>query len=305
MKTCKKILVTALCALMILSLFAGCGASPAMKDSYSGNSYYENSTPQAPQESGVNGSGSPASVPENRKWIVTVRISAETDDLTALMEKLNGQIAQYGGYIERQYGSDGSYADLTIRIPADRVDGFLNGVEHSANVTSTSKELTDVTLNYVATESRVKALETEQERLLELLSQAADLSDILAIEDRLTDVRYELESTASQLRMLSNMVDYATVDLNIREVKVFTPVAERTVWQRISDGFTENLSDVGEFLTDLLVAVLAGLPTLVLLAAVITVIVLIARHSSRKRKAKRAISVPTPPAEPENDPETR
>ena len=65
----------------------------------------------------------------------------------------------------------------------------------------------NVTLQYVSTESRVKALETEQTRLLELLENAETMEDLLTIEARLTDVRWELENYASQLRVLDNQVN--------------------------------------------------------------------------------------------------
>ena len=52
----------------------------------------------------------------------------------------------------------------------------------------------DVTLRYVDVDSHKKALETEQERLLALLEKAENVEDIITIENRLSDVRYELEN---------------------------------------------------------------------------------------------------------------
>ena len=145
-----------------------------------------------------------AQLPESRKWIVTMYVTAETEDLDAMTASLNETIAGLGGYVEDQNIYNGSAyssrryrsASLTVRIPADQADGFVQEVSGYANIVSQEKNLEDVTLQYVDTESRLAALETEEERLLELLAQAETMSDLLEIESRLTDVRYELESAA-------------------------------------------------------------------------------------------------------------
>mgnify|MGYP002226154573 CR=1 FL=1 len=85
-----------------------------------------------------------------------------------------------------------------------------------------------MTLTYVDLQSHRDALQTEQERLLQLLEQAESIEDIITIEQRLSDVRYQLESMESQLRSYDNQVDYSTVYLYIDEVEVYTPVEEET-----------------------------------------------------------------------------
>lgn len=71
------------------------------------------------------------------------------------------------------------------------------------------------------------------------------MEDLLTIEARLTDVRYELESAASQLKLYDSLVSYSTVYLTIEEVQKLTPVQEQSTWERISTGFWENLQIFG------------------------------------------------------------
>ena len=105
-----------------------------------------------------------------QKLIRRVNIDAETEDLDALLESLTVQISSLGGYIEQQNLYNGSAyasyrsrnANLTIRIPADQLDGFVGQVKDASNVISYSESQEDVTLTYVSTESRIKALETEE-----------------------------------------------------------------------------------------------------------------------------------------------
>ena len=146
----------------------------------------------------------------------------------------------------------------------------------------------DVTLQYVATESRITALTTEQTRLLELLAKAENMNDLLLIEARLTEVRTELEEYTSQLRLFDNLVDYATIRLRISEVKEYTPTQEKTFWQRIGSGFMDNLKDLGTGLSNFVVFLITSLPYLVLIAAILLLILLAVKSGLKNRKKNKA-----------------
>lgn len=304
----KKLTALLLTALLILSLFTACGASsiaqsaPAMKDSY----VVEEMAAEAPAAmmqataNTMSGAGSPdASVlPENRKWIITVNMEAETENLDTLLPALEEKVGSLKGYLEGQDIYNGSsyasrrhrYANLTIRIPADHVDAFTEDMAGIANVVSTDLRREDITLTYVATESKVTALKTEEARLLELLAQAETMSDLLEIEARLSDVRYELESHASRLRLYDNQIDYATIYLYISEVQEYTPVVEKTVGQRIRDGFADSIKGLKEGCVDFVVWILANSPYLVVWGLVLAAAVIAVRKLPKRpirRKAKK------------------
>ena len=302
MKKMTAILVT-LC--MLAALLAGCGgaskstqafdAAAAAPAEAANGAYYDMESAKS-EDGGLTGDTDSTVLPEGRKWIITVNMSAETEDLDALMEALNGKISGLGGYVEDQDSYNGSMyssrryrsASLTVRIPAQRVDEFTEEMSGIANVVSTNLSREDITLSYVATESRVKALQTEEARLLELMEQAETMADLLEIESRLTDVRYELENRASQLRLYDNQVDYATIYLSIDEVQEYTPVEEPTVWERISGGFVSSVKGVGNGLLDLLVWVLAKSPYLVILGGVTAGVVVLIKKRKVRRAAKKA-----------------
>ena len=299
----KKHLSLILALALLLTLLAGCGGSGSTASYDSGMVEYAMSdeAAMAPAEGAAKkndtaDTGS-AALPESRKWIVTVDLTAETDDLDALRAALDAKIAASNGYVENQniyngstYQSGRRYrsASLTIRIPAGQVDAFLQDMGGIANIVRQNKSIEDVTLNYVATESRLNALQTEEARLLELLSQAETMSDLLEIEQRLAEVRYELENYASQKRLYDNQIDYATVYLSIEEVQEYTPVEEPTLWERISKGFKDNLEGVGDDLLDVLVWLIVSIPYLVVLAVVVVIVVLIVKRIRRRRAAKKA-----------------
>lgn len=298
----KKILALLMAALMLITLFAGCGAASdhnTSADAAAPQEMYEMEEPAAGEIYGAVTNSSAAadqSVSGEQKLIKRVNMDVETEDLDGLLPTLSEKIEDLGGYIESQELHNGSAyssyrrrsANMTIRIPADKLGSFVEDVRGASNVVTYNESTENVTLTYVSTESRMKALQVEEERLLELLAKAENMTDLLEIESRLTDVRYELENVTSQLRVLSNQVDYATVNLYIDQVKVYTEVEPQTVWQRIGSGFSENLTDIGEDLVDFFVWLVTYSPQLIVLSLIVAAVILVIRRRTKKRKVNKS-----------------
>lgn len=293
----KRFLAMSLAILVITALFAGCNASydgaknMAAQDMAAGSSESEL----------ADSAGNTGSVtPQNQKLIRTLYLDAETENMDALLPAIDGRIAELGGYVEaREVSNDSLYsqsgyrwASLTIRIPAENLDTFVDHVSESSNITSNRETTEDVTLKYIATESRITALETEQTRLLELLAKAETMNDLLLIESRLTEVRTELEQVTSTLRLYDNLVNYGTIHLYLTQVEQYTEPEPETFWERIGSGFVESLQGLGTFLLELLIFLIVSLPYLIPIGGiVILVIVLYKRHKKKKSQG------PTPPAQ--------
>ncbi len=289
----KKLFSVTLVLLLVFSLLAGCSTVSTEKN---GLAYDAAPNEEAKYDNALSDSSESASstgTPQNQKLIKTVRISAETEDLDTILSKIDTRITELNGYVESRQVYNGSaysgrssrYAELTVRIPVASLDRFVDHVSETSNIISSNESTQDVTLSYVATESRIKALNTEEERLLELLAKAETMDDLLLIESRLTEVRAELEKHVSQMRLYDNLVDYGTIHLNLQEVKKYTVVEEpETVWERIGSGFMESLQDLGDFGVELFVFLIVALPYLVLIAAVAVGVILLIKHGKRKKK---------------------
>lgn len=232
-----------------------------------------------------------------RKLIKTVDLNVETESYDTLVAGLETQIEGLGGYIEYQYQYNGSgysnyqetrYANMQVRIPVNRLEEFIVRVGEQSNITNKEERVEDVTLRYVDLESHKNALMTEQERLLDLLTVAETVEDIITIEQRLSDVRYQLESMESQLRTLDNQIDYSTINLSIREVKRLTPTQEKTVWDKIKNGFSESIYNVGHGMMNFFIWFVVNIPYIVIWAVVIFAAFLIIKAIIKKKFKKSA-----------------
>ena len=292
-------LITVMMAVMLVFCMAGCSeVSVADKDAVAESGYNRGDAvygygEEAPAETIASSTADKSRNETNQKLIRTVRIEAQTQEMDTLLAQMDAKISYLGGYVESKNIRNGSTsttksirtASLSIRIPAERMDEFLTHITGQSNIISMSENVEDVTLRYVATQSRITALEVEQQRLLELLEKAENMSDLLEIETRLTDVRTELEEVVSQLQLYDNLVDYGTLDLTITEVKEFEVVVEElTVWQRIGNGLSENWQGMCDGFVELFILLVVSLPFLIPVGVIAIGVILTIKICSKKGK---------------------
>lgn len=300
----RKFLAVLLTVLLVAGLFAGCGKAamdnmaqaPESAPDYDYS--YGSSANGALDEGLVDSTGSADAnvTPQNQKLIRTVYLDAETEDMDILLGQVQQRVSELGGYVEaRQIYNGSAYsssryrsASLTIRIPADKLDSFVAHVGEVSNITNSSETADDVTLQYVSIESRIEALKIEEDRLLELLSQADSMTDLLTIESRLTEVRYELENITSQLRVLENKVNYGTIHLDITEVVEYTEPEPENGWQRMGKGFVNSLKGLWTGIKEVAIFLVAALPYLALVAGIALAVIFIIRGSVRRKRRKNA-----------------
>ena len=321
------VLVTLLTLVMAFSL-AGCGAAskyaaadtaaaveaPQMNGSGAADMDYDVKEDAAYEEvaetadaadDGMTGGTDPGTskaAQTSEKIIYTYNYSVETKQFDTFMDTVQKRINEYGGYLESSETNGNAnlnitrYANMVIRIPADKMDQFLSMVKENSNVTYSGCSTENVTLSYVDLQSHIKSLKIEQETLMDLLERATKLEDVLTLQAQLTDVRYQLESYESQLRVYDNRIDYATLYLDINEVERETKVADKLSYgEEISQGLSDTFYSIGQGLRSFSIWLIVNLPLLLLWAVIIVVIVWIVRKVLKghekwqeKRREKKA-----------------
>jgi len=228
-----------------------------------------------------------------RKVIKNASLNLQTLNFDEFQTALDGKIAESGAYLQYADVSGSDYyggrksANYTIRVPEANLNRFLAGMEGIATVVNKTVGEEDITLNYVDTEARIKTLEIEQERLLALLEKADNLEYIIQLEQRLSEVRYNIESFQSRLRTYDDKITYSTVHIYVYEVTRVQEKAPETLWERISNGWADTLYDISEGAQNFLVWFVINIPYLVFWGVVIVVLVVILKKQNTKRKAKK------------------
>lgn len=244
----------------------------------------EDSLAQAPSQD--------AQTISERKLIRNVNLDLETREFDALTKAISDAVTSFGGYIEQSdvsgtsltYSGNRSqrYSNITARIPSDHLDAFLTEVSNQGNVTYKNESIQDVTLQYTDISSRKKTLQLEQTRLWELLEKAESVDAVIALESRLSEVRYQIESLESQLRTLDNQIVYSTVSISIQEVQVLTSTDPDRITTRIQKGLSRSIYQLQTSFVNFVVWFVSSLPILVVAVVLILLALLIFRVLRKK-----------------------
>lgn len=311
----KKALSLLLAALLVFALCA-CGsadtASGAPAASYD-MAYTEAAYPAEAEEYGgfavtggtqlESGSGAaPKGSPE--KLIYSASATVETTEFDGTIEKLSALVEQYGGFVEsssvngsnyytqsRGYSST-RYASYVIRVPSEKFSALMGSLSTLGNVPYSHTYTENITAQYYDTDARLTAYQTQEARLLEMMEAAKTVEDLIAIEEKLTELRYQIESLQSTLKNWDRQVAYSTLDLEVQEVVEYTPESRMSYGQELALALCSGLKRTGEFFKDLLLAIVGALPALVILAVVLAILIPVWKKRRKARKARK-----NPPAE--------
>ena len=254
------------------------------------------------------GSGAaPEGSPE--KLIYSASATVETTEFDRTIEKLSALVEQYGGFVEsssingsnyytqsRGYSSE-RYASYVIRVPSGKFSALMGSLSTLGNVPYSHTYTENITAQYYDTDARLTAYQTQEARLLEMMEAAETVEDLIAIEEKLTELRYQIESLQSTLKNWDRQVAYSTLDLEVQEVVEYTPESRMSYGQELALALTNGLRRTGEFFKDLLLAIVGALPALVILAVVLAILIPVWK---KRRKARRAKKNP-PPENPKQE----
>lgn len=315
----KKTALIILALILSLNIFAGCSASDyksSKEDSYSPGTSFENSSsgswtedssdmeykePVSDVDESYGGgyiTNTSAAYNFSDKIIYTANVymeSLEFDESISAIERLTETVK---GFYEYSYVKGENYtstyygnvsyrtAEFTIRVPSEHFASVKSDLYSIGNITSLTTYSDNVTTEYYDTQSRLTAYRTEETRLLELIEIAETLEEILIIEDRLSSVRYSIESLTTSLQSMDSRVSYSTIQIYLTEVKELTETKEEelTYWQQLGEGFKNTLKSIGKFFKSLFRVIVTILPVLIIIMVVTVVFIIIHKKRSKKKK---------------------
>lgn len=150
---------------------------------------------------------------------IVVRDPAESaKEISRLADELGGFVVSSNVYESTfsDVGVTAIRANITIRVPADRLDEALDRIEKGASeVQNRSVSGEDVTQQYTDLQSRLRNLEAAEAQLREIMASADKTEDVLSVYNQLVQVRGEIETVKGQIQYFeqSSRLSSVTVDL--------------------------------------------------------------------------------------------
>jgi len=229
-----------------------------------------------------------------RKYILTYRYYLETLEFEKAEANLEHMVENSFGFFESTEVSGRSINDenrrrrgnYTIRIPKEKVNEFVDGLQGIGNVLDSNSFVEDVTSRYYDMDARIRTLKIQEERLLAILEKADELEYIIELERELSDVRYEIESYTSSFRRLEDQISYSTVYVELQEVYEKTVIKQQplTFTEKLTRGFLDSVEDVKDLLENLILFLLTNIPLFVLLLVSAFALYRIIRYGIKRRK---------------------
>ena len=266
---------------------------------YAGDvSPYAYTDEEAAYDSGANGvglmmsaaSGADDTAVDTTKIIRTASLTLGSQDFEQDLEQLQAYCKDSGGWVS--YVSQSGDADkanrrasLTLRIPVEKLDELLAGAEGYGRVISRTETAEDVTESYQDTAARLATQQAKMERLQALMNDTASLSDLLELESAIADTQYTIDSLQSRLNSTDSQVNYATVDVSLREESAAEAVTtrEKSLGERVLAGLQTGWETFAGFMKDMVVFLSAALPYL----AAVAIVTIIVRLICRKRRSDK------------------
>jgi Domain of unknown function (DUF4349) len=212
---------------------------------------------------------------DDRKMVRTSSMALIVQNPAEVSEKIRALAEGMGGYLvssEVTGGRDATKGSLTIRVPAARYEEARAAIRKlGVRIESEKVEAQDMTRQYVDDEAGLRNLRAAETQYLAILKQARTVKDTLAVSDKLSEVRGEIEQQQAEFDTLSKQVETVAIAVSLQaeaEAQVFG-LQWRPLYQ-IKLALRDGLDGLGDYATTM-TAIILYLPTIILWLATILV----------------------------------
>jgi len=250
----------------------------------------------------------PSAQSAERKIIRDANITMEVEDVQQSYDDILAVIKGYNGYESgMNMGTDynGTPAiTATLKIPADKLDSFMDYIKEQGNIKNSSISSSDITDQYYDSQTRLTNLEKTLDKYYEFLANAKTVDEQLKVTNYINDLTTQIEQLKGSLQRWDSQVNYSTVTLYLYR-PYEAPKAERVIkWSSlslndmgwlISSGFVKVCNGIFSVVQWILIAVITALPVIIPVGIVLFFAI---RHRKKKKKQKlsqKQEQIQTPP----------
>lgn len=221
------------------------------------------------------------------KLVYYCNLEIETLDYPATMTSIKETITRYGGIIQSERESDSGHDwyyenyrktsgtmrnYLEVRVPSKDYNNFLAELDGVGKVISKSTSVDNISQQYYDTTAQIEALRIQEKNLLEMLEKCETIEDMITVEQRLSEVQYELNNLQTTRRYMDMDVAYSYVNIGVTEVMEYRqdrePVRRNTFVDRLKNTFLSTGRGFLSFLEGLLFLVIRLSPYILIIAVI-------------------------------------
>jgi hypothetical protein len=237
----------------------------------------------------------------DRLIIKNADLAIVVPDPSADMARISKMAEEMGGYVvssnltQSYYGPNSIEVpdvSIVIRVPVERLDEALAKIKETAvkvNYENTSSA--DVTSEYVDLQSRLSAKQAAEKKLLEILEDAKDTEDVLAVYTQLQMIQTEIESLKGQIKYYEQSAALSSVSIRLIAEEGTQPITIEP-WRPggAVNQAIENLANFFQNFVDFLINfAIFVLPALILIAIPLLLVFLAGRALFRRVRKSTVI----------------
>ena len=206
----------------------------------------------------------------------SINYDQDYDKLTKLVDDHKGYIESSNLNIDTGRNGDENIRNFgaSIKIPQEESNKFKNEIVKIGKIIYQSSYTNDLTSSYKDINIRLSSKEKELDKLNDLMKNAKNIDETMAIQARILEVEDEIDQMKSMIKDVDSKVTYDTFDININEVYDYNNYANNNpdFSSRIKEAFKDSIHIFSKFWQDLLVAIVSIWP-LILVAIIIIYII--------------------------------
>lgn len=222
------------------------------------------------------------------------RLIIKNGELTIEIEKYDKAVSQLtkiadslGGYISDAqmniHYTGVREGRLEIRIPAEKFETAMDLIKKTAvKIERENTKASDVTEEFYDLEARLSNKKKAELRMQEILRTAKTVSEILSVEESLTDIREDIERFEGRLRYLSDQTAVSTIKITLHEKYPLEVSRSGGFWRTIGDGFVDGFKGFAVVLRGTITFLIAGIPIFALFFLIVFLIIKIVKRAKKK-----------------------
>lgn len=209
----------------------------------------------------------------DRKIVRNGEFAIETKTPTEDQRKLQFIAESLGGFVvtsefKSSTGrSDGStMVNVILRVPSANFQKATDEiVKLGLRVLHQKTTGTDVTAEFVDLEARLRAKKALEAQYFEIMKRASKISDVLEVQEKLTEVRTEIEQHEGRRRYLENQSALSTITISLQTPAPLVAATQTGFWASVKNSFGDGVDVAVAIVLGIIHFVIVALPIVVLL----------------------------------------